>query len=52
MGSKMFNWKNIQSFVRGCIEPHCVAIRKIHDAYARFNEAEHAAIREVGTGKF
>lgn len=45
MGSKLFNWKNIQSFVRGCIEPHCVAIRKIHDAYARFNEAEHAAIR-------
>jgi len=39
--NKLFTWQNINTFVRGIIEPHVVAMRKRHDSYMYFNDKRH-----------
>jgi len=38
---KIFQWKNINGFVRGIIEPHVSALRQRLDAYIAFNDDRH-----------
>jgi len=38
---KLFTWQNINTFVRGIIEPHVQALRKRHDSYVHFNDKRH-----------
>jgi len=38
---KLFSWQNINTFVRGIIEPHVQALRKRHDSYVYFNDKRH-----------
>lgn len=54
--SKLFNWKNIQTFVRGCVEPHVVAMntkfRSIFDAANRYIKIGYLAresLIDIGT---
>lgn len=44
--TKLFNWQNINTFVRGIIEPHVQALRKRHDAYVVFNDRRHEAFKQ------
>lgn len=54
--SKLFNWKNIQTFVRGCVEPHVVAMntkfRSIFDTANRYIKIDYLAresLIDIGT---